>query len=102
MNIVTLGTHEWTNLLSNLDRSRTKSNRDVLCARCWKVFRYMKSKRHVEQNPDHGIFMRTTRMFAEEEKFLEQAYSMNKVVYENGIGRVENPYQAFRSNMPSS
>ena len=46
--------HEWKNLLKQLKRSKNKSNRDVLCVKCWEVLTYERNIKHKLKYPDHS------------------------------------------------
>lgn len=44
---------EWDVLITKLKRSRTKSNRDTLCVKCWKIMNYNETKDHKKNKPLH-------------------------------------------------
>ena len=63
----------WKLLLENLNYSKTKSNRDVLCVKCWKILKYEENIKHKTTNPDHMRCIFTSKDFASESKFINVA-----------------------------
>ena len=75
---------EWHTFMRNLTWSKQKSNRDVLCLKCWKVMKYEECVKHKILAPDHIKSILTSKEFASETKFVAVARAMNKVHYEEG------------------
>eukprot|EP00347_Sterkiella_histriomuscorum_P019322 403342096 len=67
------GTEEWQNFIKKLNFSRSKSNRDVLCLKCWKVMKYEESVKHKGMYPTHKSSVMTSKQYASEDKFIELA-----------------------------
>lgn len=86
---------EWSQLLRNLNWSKQKSNRDVLCLKCWKIMKYEECVKHKMLQPDHIKSILTSKEYAQEGKFIAVARALGKVRFEdNGIKEYyENPYK---------
>jgi hypothetical protein len=69
---------EWQALLNNLHYSKSKSNRDVLCLKCWKIMKYEECVKHKLIAPDHINSILTSKEFSNEAKFIAVAKAMNK------------------------
>ena len=87
---------EWAQFLRSLNWSKQKSNRDVLCLKCWKIMKYEECVKHKILQPDHIKSILTSKEYAQEAKFMAVAKAMGKVRYEEGGEReyYENPYKA--------
>lgn len=57
---------DWLALLDRLNYSKSKSNRDVLCCKCWKILKYEASISHRTRYPDHISSVMTSKEFASE------------------------------------
>ena len=90
--MIAKNSREWERLLKLLQRSKSKSNRDVLCAKCWKIYTYEGNVVHKLQQPDHAEEILTTKMYANEEKFVAAAKKLNKMKVEGERELYENPY----------
>ena len=86
-------TEAWDQLLDRLNRSKSKSNRDVLCSKCWKIYSYETNNLHKISNPDHVKSVMTSKAFASENDFFAVALQFDKVVSEGDKIYVENPYK---------
>ncbi len=91
-NLIIVGSPEWEELTTNLALSHKKSNRDVLCTACWKIYRYMKNRTHLEKIPNHRQHVLITNMFTDEEKFLDHALINKKAFLDGANLVVVNPY----------
>ena len=87
------GSLEWNLLLRNFKASTTKSNRDYLCVRCWKVFTYEQIKIHRNTLSDHNQSVVTSKHFATEEKFIQLAMAFDKYKTDEGKEFFETPYK---------
>ena len=93
MRRILIESDEWRELLQKLKWSKSKSNRDVICTKCWRVYRYMKGRDHKDEHPSHSEFILTTRHYADAEAFMDLATVWGKVENrENGETVVESPY----------
>jgi cell fate regulator YaaT (PSP1 superfamily) len=91
------GTTEWIIFLQNLELSKSKSNRDVLCLQCWEVLKYERCQKHKKFFPDHTQSILTSKEFAKEVKFIAVARAMGKVKQTGDCEYYENPYKVFTS-----
>ena len=84
---------EWEAFLKNLSYSKSKSNRDVLCLKCWKIMKYEECVKHKLVQTDHVKSILTSKEFASEDKFMAVAKAMGKVrVSPEGLEIYANPY----------
>eukprot|EP00347_Sterkiella_histriomuscorum_P012715 403367493 len=67
------GSEDWLALIDRLNYSKSKSNRDVLCSKCWKILKYEAAIRHRNKHPEHNSFVMTSKEFANEKKFIHVA-----------------------------
>ena len=96
-------TEEWKTFLRNLQWSKQKSNRDVLCLKCWKVMKYEECVKHKTSLPDHTKSILTSKEFASETKFMAVARAMDRVHGEEGRELYENPFKSKdRRGRPST
>lgn len=72
---------DWATFVRNLNWSKQKSNRDVLCLKCWRIMKYEECVKHKMLQPDHTKNILTSKEYATEIKFLAVARAMNKVTY---------------------
>ena len=61
-----------------MERSKAKSNRDVLCVKCWKIYSYEGNIKHKIDCPDHINHILTSKAFGSEGKFVAIATALNK------------------------
>ena len=87
-------TETWKTFVRNLSWSKQKSNRDVLCLKCWKILKYEECVKHRNMAPDHLKSILTSKEFASETKFIAVARAMGKINYEVGKDLYENPYKS--------
>ena len=62
-------TSDWYWVIRNFQKSKAKSNRDVLCTECWEVYKYEDNKKHLKENLDHKRFILTAKQYSSEAKF---------------------------------
>lgn len=55
---------EWENFIAQIEYIKTKSNRQVLCAKCWLMLNYEQKMKHLKENPDHESSILTSAKFA--------------------------------------
>ena len=87
-------TDEWKIFLRNLSWSKQKSNRDVLCLKCWKIMKYEECVKHKSSHPDHLKSILTSKEFASETKFVAVARALGKVNFSDGKEIYETPYKS--------
>lgn len=87
-------TDAWKVFVRNLSWSKQKSNRDVLCLKCWKILKYEECVKHRSLAPDHLKSILTSKEFASETKFVAVARAMGKISISDGKELYENPYKS--------
>ena len=90
---LTTNSDDWQNLLFNLQFSKSKSNRDVLCAICWEIITYEQREKHLMASPSHKDEVLTSKSFCNEEKFVFMAERYGRAKEFGGIIYYENPYK---------
>ena len=71
--------NDWKVLLKQLQRSKLKSNRDILCAKCWRIYSYEGNIKHKLDMPEHMSNIITSKGYGNEAKFMAIATALNKV-----------------------
>mmetsp|Transcript_2534 Transcript_2534/g.2464 ORF Transcript_2534/g.2464 Transcript_2534/m.2464 type:complete len:114 (+) Transcript_2534:15-356(+) len=84
---------EWDDLLVKLQYSRLKSNRDVLCLKCWQILTYQQYVYHRIFVKEHSNFILTSRDFSWEDKFVEISKEMGKAEVIEGQQYFKSPYR---------
>ena len=74
------GSPEWIALLDRLEQIKLKSNREVLCVKCWQMLNCKQKIKHLKAFPNHNAFLLTSSRYASEEKICELAYGYNRMV----------------------
>ena len=72
---------EWDNFLVQITQIKTKSNRQVLCVKCWLMLNYEQKIKHIKDNPDHEISILTSTKFASSSQIVSLAQACNKIVF---------------------
>lgn len=72
---------DWYSLIQNLKLSKSKSNRDVLCAECWEMLNYETCRVHKALKPAHCQSFITSRDYSSEDKFISLSLRFSKVYY---------------------
>ena len=107
---------EWDAFIQQIEFIKSKSNRQVLCIKCWLILNYEQKIKHVKENPGHEASILTSAKFASSQQILSLAQGCQKMVYKtdgeylispfHGISRhiVENqePYQSNNEQVPSN
>ena len=91
-------TADWHILLSKMKRSRAKSNKDVLCLRCWQVFMRTSRAKH-EELEGHQSTTLTPKLFATPDQFIYLAKLYGKFRVIDGKEYYEDPYPMKRKNI---
>lgn len=55
---------EWDEFVQQLELIKTKSNRQVLCSKCWIILNYEQKVKHITEFHDHEQFILTSTKFA--------------------------------------
>ena len=93
------GTVEWHKLLNNFEKSKGKTNKDILCLVCWQVYKHNARQRHAAIAKDHKELSLTPKFFASEELFTKLAYAHGKCCRENGEEFFEDPFFMKRRDL---
>lgn len=84
--------NEWCEFIAKLIKSKQKSNKDVFCVKCWRIFRYEENLRHKEDLPDHAKSVLTSKYYATEKRFISLARALRKFQKLEEKEYFENPY----------
>lgn len=57
---------EWESFISQVELIKSKSNRQVLCAKCWLMLNYEQKVKHLREFPSHEVSILTSAKFASE------------------------------------
>ncbi len=58
--------NEWNEFIASIQYIKTKSNRQVLCAKCWVMLNYEQKIKHIKEFPEHDASILTSAKFATE------------------------------------
>ena len=70
---------QWFEFIAKLIKSKQKSNKDVFCVKCWRIFRYEENLKHKEDLPEHSKSVLTSKYYATEKRFISLARALKKV-----------------------
>ena len=90
---IVLGSSVWEKTLDRMQVSLNKSNRDVLCAKCWAVMTYELSVIHRKEAATHSEFFYSSKQFCSQEKLIKLAKKYDKMCTINNMKAVEDPYK---------
>ena len=76
-------TEEWDTFIQKLHRIKLKSNREVLCVKCWQMLNCKQKIKHLKNQPAHKEFLLTSTQYASEQKICELAIGYNKLFKKN-------------------
>ena len=86
-------TEDWTTFLAKIKFSRSKSNRDLFCTKCWCVYSYEMTKKHISQSKSHKKFILTTKYYATEAQMKDLAFVHKQMrINADGSLAMNNPY----------
>jgi len=74
------GSKEWDLFITSIENIKQKSNRQVLCSRCWTMLNYEQKIKHIRDHPSHEASILTSAKFASESQVLSLAHACKKVV----------------------
>ena len=57
---------EWHSFISRLQSIKQKSNREVLCIKCWQMLNCKQKIKHLKNFPDHKGYLLTSTQYASE------------------------------------
>jgi len=75
--------NEWDSYIKRLQSIKRKSNREVLCTKCWMILNYEQRGKHSSKFPKHNSWILTSSQFASEIQFYHIAFMNNKVIEKN-------------------
>ena len=64
---------EWENFVLQVEYIKSKSNRQVLCAKCWMMLNYEQKVKHLRENPSHESSILTSAKFASAAQMISLA-----------------------------
>ena len=64
---------EWATFIDRLNLIKLKSNREILCLKCWQTLNCKQKVKHLKVNPDHKVHLLTSTQYASENKICELA-----------------------------
>lgn len=62
--MIKMESKEWEDFILQIEFIKTKSNRQVLCAKCWLMLNYEQKIKHIKDHPDHELSILTSTKFA--------------------------------------
>lgn len=84
---------EWREFISKLSVIKKKSNRDLLCLKCWLMLNCKQKIKHLKIDPTHETFFLTSTKYATETQILELATARDKIIIdEHGDEFFISPY----------
>jgi len=95
------GSAEWDSFISEIMSIKSKSNRQVLCVKCWLLLNYEQKIKHIKSIPDHSQFILTSSKFASSWQISSLALACNKIEYKDDGEYVKSPFQDLNSNNQS-
>jgi len=90
---------EWENFISQIEYIKTKSNRQVLCAKCWQMLNYEQKIKHLKEFPDHEGSILTSAKFASSQQMVSLAQAFNKFVLKSDGEYVISPFIGFTKHI---
>ena len=57
---------EWHSFIQKLKSIKQKSNREVLCIKCWQMLNCKQKIKHLKNFPDHKSYLLTSTQYASE------------------------------------
>ncbi|CDW87375.1 UNKNOWN [Stylonychia lemnae] len=83
---------EWENFIQQIEFIKTKSNRQVLCAKCWLMLNYEQKIKHIKDHPDHELSILTSTKFASSQQMISLAQACNKLVNKSDGQYILSPF----------
>ena len=81
----------WDMLIEELQYSQKKSNKDVMCTRCWRILNYQEGRAH--KSTDHRSHIITSKNFSNEKLFISLAKKHQKLrINDEGKISVRSPF----------
>ena len=70
---------EWDSFVQNIEAIKLKSNRQVLCVKCWTLLNYEQKVKHLKTFEDHEAYILTSSKFASAWQISSLALACNKL-----------------------
>ena len=90
--------NEWNDFIQEITSIKSKSNRQVLCVKCWVLLNYEQKIKHIKYMPDHEKYILTSSKFASAWQISSLALACNKIVYKQDGEYMKSPFQEITSN----
>jgi hypothetical protein len=69
--MIIVGSQPFQTMITELKMNKSKSCRDTLCSRCWRMFSYTQFKKHISETPDHQAFAVSALDYSSDEKLIQ-------------------------------
>jgi len=86
---------EWENFVLQVEYIKSKSNRQVLCAKCWLMLNYEQKVKHLRENPNHESSILTSAKFASAAQMISLAQACNKLIYKPDGQYIISPFHGI-------
>jgi hypothetical protein len=78
--LIQLYTPKYQEMITDVQKNKKRTCRDVLCGACWKMFSFTQFQAHVKIFKGHDKSEITSKVYTSEEMFLKLARQMGHVV----------------------
>lgn len=92
---------EWDAFIKEIMSIKAKSNRQVLCVKCWVLLNYEQKIKHIKYMQDHEKYILTSSKFASAWQISSLALAWNKIIYKPEGEYIRSPFQELNSNNPA-
>jgi len=89
---------EWNDFIKEIASIKSKSNRQVLCVKCWVLLNYEQKIKHIKYMQDHEKYILTSSKFASAWQISSLALACNKIVYKSDGEYIRSPFQEISGN----
>jgi hypothetical protein len=90
---------EWENFILQVEYIKSKSNRQVLCAKCWLMLNYEQKVKHLRENPSHESSILTSAKFASAAQIISLAQACNKIIYKPDGQYIISPFHGISRHL---
>jgi hypothetical protein len=92
---------EWDAFIKEIMSIKSKSNRQVLCVKCWTLLNYEQKIKHIKYMQDHEKYILTSSKFASAWQISSLALACNKIIYKPEGEYIKSPFQELNANNPA-
>jgi len=92
MEYILKGSPEWDAFIEEIISIKNKSNRQVLCVKCWMLLNYEQKIKHIKCLPEHEKFILTSSKFASAWQISSLALACNKIQYKPDGEYIKSPF----------